>query len=615
MNEVKNKQDKKFIEEIVNEVKQDFFNRQEERKHLERCWEIDMNFLSGNQYCDINYLGDIQEEDSRFFWQSKRVFNHIAPTIDSRLAKLIKQIPNLCVLPASDEENDIKTAKLSTSIIENEIESTNLKKVVWQATMWCETCGSAFYKIIWDNELGKKVGSADGEEIYEGDVKVVAISPFEIFPDSLSVENIEEANSIIHAKAISVDEIQKKYNVSIEGRDIDEFSLSPYSPTAHYKQGVAQPTRSIKHNHELVIERYEKPTKLYPNGRLIIVAGDKLLYYGELPYINSVEHRRTYPFVKQNCIDMAGSFFGVSIVERMIPIQRAYNAVKNRKHEFLNRLSMGVVTVEDGSLDVDDLVEEGLSPGKVLVYRQGATPPQMLNEGSIPSDFLAEEERLTNEFILISGTSELSRSSFTPSNVTSGTGLQLLLEQDEERLNVTCENMKNAVKEVGKQILRLVKQFVNNPRILKIAGKNSIVETFYYKGSDMGNEDVRVEIDNTNDDIATKRSMLYDMYKSGLLNDENGNISSKVRSKILEELGLDFIDNTSLTTMHIEKADRENLLLEDGEVEVSIIDDHNLHIEQHTKYLLSVEWENKAKMDVHFIEHIKKHKNLLKVSD
>ena len=43
------------------------------------------------------------------------------------------------------------------------------------------------------------------------------------------------------------------------------------------------------------------------------------------------------------------------MVERAIPVQRAYNAVKNRKHEFLNRIAMGVLTVEDGSVDTDNL--------------------------------------------------------------------------------------------------------------------------------------------------------------------------------------------------------------------------------------------------------------------
>lgn len=85
-----------------------------------------------------------------------------------------------------------------------------------------------------------------------------------------------------------------------------------------------------------VIEKYEKPTAEYPNGRLIIVAGDTLLYSGDMPYLNGEDGTRGYPFSKQVCIDNLTNFFGTSVVERIIPVQRAYNTVKNRKHEFMN---------------------------------------------------------------------------------------------------------------------------------------------------------------------------------------------------------------------------------------------------------------------------------------
>ena len=88
--------------------------------------------------------------------------------------------------------------------------------------------------------------------------------------------------------------------------------------------------------------------------------GGKLLYKGPLPYQNGERGERIFPFVKQDCLRLPGAFFGSSVVDRLIPVQRAYNAVRNRKHEFLNRLSMGVLTVEDGSVDTDELTEEGL---------------------------------------------------------------------------------------------------------------------------------------------------------------------------------------------------------------------------------------------------------------
>ena len=77
-----------------------------------------MNFLSGNQYCDVSPQGGIAEEDKRFYWQSRRVFNHIAPTIDTRIAKLTKMRPALHVRAFSDEEGDVKAAKLASGVLD-----------------------------------------------------------------------------------------------------------------------------------------------------------------------------------------------------------------------------------------------------------------------------------------------------------------------------------------------------------------------------------------------------------------------------------------------------------------------------------------------------------------
>ena len=72
---------------LVAEIQADFAARQEMRRTLERGWQLNMNFLSGNQYCDISPQGELEEEDAEFYWQSRACFNHIAPTIDTRLAR------------------------------------------------------------------------------------------------------------------------------------------------------------------------------------------------------------------------------------------------------------------------------------------------------------------------------------------------------------------------------------------------------------------------------------------------------------------------------------------------------------------------------------------------
>ena len=66
------------------------------------------------------------------------------------------------------------------------------------------------------------------------------------------------------------------------------------------------------------------------------------------------------------------------LVDRLIPCQRSYNALKGRYTEYINSLSFGEIITEDGSVDADELFEEGISPGKVIIYRQGSVAPQII---------------------------------------------------------------------------------------------------------------------------------------------------------------------------------------------------------------------------------------------
>ncbi len=593
---------------LVEDVKSDFARRQEERRPLERSWQLNMNFLCGNQYCDVNAFGELEEDAQGYFWQTRRVFNYIAPTIDMRRAKLSRVRPALAVLPATDSDDDVRAARISSQVLSSVAESIDLNGVMTRATVWSEACGTAFYKIIWDNSCGSRIGVDGDGELREGGVKVTALSPFEIYPFCLSEENLEDQPSIIHARAVAVEDILSAYGVKVPGRDIEEFALSPYSPSAH-SQATAS-TKAVRHGYEIVIERYERPTSAMPQGRLTIVAGDALLYDGELPYTDG-EGRRVYPFVRQTCLPLAGGFFGGCIVERLIPVQRAYNAVKNRKQEFLNRISMGVVAVEDGSVDTEELVSDGLVPGKVLVYRRGGTPPAMLTLGSVPSEFSEEEDRLVDEFGRIAGVGEISQNAQSFNSVTSATGLQLLIEQDEMRLNVSYEQIRAALKQIGRHILCRYRQFSPGMRVMRPAGKGG-GKLFSFSGGDITSEDVVLESDS---EItltpAQRRSAMYELLSSGLLDDEEGKIPQAVREKALAFMGYSaFTDGRGLQSLHRARCAEENQKLLTSEVHAAEYDDHSLHIAEHTAYLLSRDVSHSA--EAAFCRHLAEHKKFLK---
>ena len=596
---------------LAEEVTQDFLARREKRRSVENGWLLNLNFFSGNQYCDVSPYGNLQEEDKRFYWQSRRAFNHIAPTVESRLAKLEKLKPDLRVRAFSDEDGDIKAAKLATGVLQYVRERIALPDTISRALVWSEVCGSAFYKVLWNEKGGRQV-AVDGENIplYEGEVDVCAVSPFEIFPDRLDVENFEGVQSLIHAQPVPVEYIRERFGVAIDGQDIS--GIYAYSEPTSAKlpmQKLGADSTAMK-NGAILIERYTRPNADLPEGKLEIVAGDRLLYEGALPFENGERGERTFPFVKQDSMRMPGAFFATSVVDRLIPVQRAYNAVRNRKHEFLNRLSMGVLTVEDGSVDTDELSEEGLLPGKILVYRQGGKAPEMLDCGKMPDEFRFEEEWLEKEFSLIGGVSNLSKDS-TPAKVTSATGLQLLLAQDETRMATTLQSMESAIKEVGRQILRLYKQFAGNARLMTMTGENKKSQLCYFNAASLSVNDVRFEPQEATTP-EEKRNTLLRLYEAGLLSDEEGRISKENKNRILEAFGFGSYENArDISALHIVKASEENQEMKQQNVAVDCYDEHELHISEHTRFLLSSEFKKsrrKEEWKKRFLEHIEAHK-------
>ena len=172
-----------YSEDIVEFVKNDYLRRRDERETIDRQWKLNLNFVAGNQYAEISPNGEILEEEKYYGWQSRSVFNHIAPIIDIRLAKLSRVRPTMSVRAKSSEESDLKTAVVSSDLLSSTVTRIGLDKIISKATSWSEVCGSCFYKVLWNKNAGKLLGEKNGEKIYEGDVEVVVVPPFEIFPD------------------------------------------------------------------------------------------------------------------------------------------------------------------------------------------------------------------------------------------------------------------------------------------------------------------------------------------------------------------------------------------------------------------------------------------------
>lgn len=601
---------------LVNEVVEDFKKRSEARRGMESVWLLNMNFYMGNQYAEIAPDGDVEDFGKEYYWQQREVYNHVAPIIESRLSKFSRIDSAVTVRPLTSDDADVKNAKFATKLLYAVSDDINLKAAVNKANFYSELMGTSFYKVVWNKEKGRTVAIKDGVAVKDGDVEVSVCPPYEIYPDNMAAQDVDDCQSIMHVRAYPAEEVERVWGVKTEGRDVSVMNADSVTGGGKFYTGRGTRVCSdVKKNHALVIERYEKPTKERPNGRLLITTEDALLYEGDLPYVNGRDGERTFPFVRQAAFEQPSSFFGSSLIERLIPVQRAFNAVKNRKHEFLNRIAMGVMAVEDGSVNLDVLEDEGIAPGRILVYRQGSTPPMMLRYDNVPTGFTVEENSLKEEFIGISGVSDFMTTSDLSNVNLSGTALSLLIEQDDNRLSITSVSIRNAIKEVDLQILRLYRQYATMPRMIRISGENAALETVTFTSGNLTSDDL--VFDNAaslSEGLAARQNTVMEMLRLGLLSGSDGKLSETAKNRVLSVLGFGAWENArGDDDMHIRRASEENERMVSEEVEVGEVDNHELHIGEHTRAVVSAEFTQSAETTARIIEHIRRHKVMRKL--
>lgn len=611
-----------YKEDIISKVLDELEKRRMERSGLESQWTLNANFLVGNQFCDINpRTGTIEQIEPVYDWLERETFNQIAPLVETRVANLKKISYVMKVNPATNELDDYDKAETSTAILQHIQKTSDFEKAKDTAIWWNEICGSVFWLSWWDAQKGepiatsRKQATADGTIIdetvtyYQGDINYGLLTPYEIFPESMFKQTIEAQRSIITEQVMTKDDVYDIYGIKAEGRAVDTFTLTPLESGGGY--GYAATTLALGHRTVddacKVVTYYERASRQLPHGRMIIIVDEEhLVYYGDLPY-NKI------PIVQMICREMPGQFFGKSVIEDLIPRQRAYNGCINRIHEYIKRVALGTMAVPEGSIDIDDYIENGLQPGGVLVYNGEAPTP--IQSSVLPSELMQERYNLKSDMEYAAGTSQLMVNGATPSGVTSGRAIENLMEIDNTRLSLTGDYIRKAVRQLAILWLEIYKRYATIQRVVQNVGTNAVSKAYTWSREDITSYDVEFTTENELlSSEETQRERFIEAFQMGLFTDADGRIPQRVKDRLVEYMKMNQYDEImSLNTLQIQYANRENTFFEQGQIpEVNDYDDHDIHIDEHTRYILQMDFQilklKKPEYAKAMEDHLQQHK-------
>jgi hypothetical protein len=513
-----------------------------------------MNYYVSNQWIGWN-KGDrrilmLPVEDG----QERITLNKIKPRVMTLLAKHTKNKIKFDVIAASKEEQDVDAAKAADKYLQfiwNELDFTKktadiflnmlVKKRVWVKTWF-------------DAEAGDDITPTEGQPGYEKDMKQVnkgeirarVCDALTIFCDP-SATCEEEIRWIIERKARDVEEVNEEYDAKVSPDDSVDY-LNSYDITRINTDGISSNESKRKQNMVLVYELWYKPCKKYPNGVKITIANGQQLDYneesGELPY-----HLFGY-------IPIPGTLTYEAVVTDMIPVQRGINIKRSMIATHAKTVGNAVWTIPLGSsVDEEDITD--ISGGFIHYNAAGGGKPERVQAPDIPSFY---DRDLANDAIDLddmSGAREVSQGSMPKGLDTLG-GLQIMVEQENEKLVVAASNYEQGMKKVMTRILKLMKKHYSEERQGKLVGEGNEIEIISFNASDLtGNEDIKIiEGSSLPEMKAAQQERLVLMWDKGAIQKKDGTPDANT---FLRLMGMG--DSTDLFEQH--EMDENNAKMED----------------------------------------------------
>jgi len=640
-------------EQLIALVHKRYKSQESVLQDYHRQWFVNIAMRRGLQYVQTK-AGMIvmpPESDDRV----RMIINRMIGIHQTRVAKIIKDMPKLEVIPASSQDEDKDLARKGTKLLSWLWSNERMVEKILKAVGWAVDVGNCFFYIYWDADKGTEIpiykrhdGEITGKEPYVidpegfildqngqriqeklsmGDVAIDIVDPFCFCHDGVST-NLQDSQFVIIKQAMPLREIRKRWGerggkVKAE-KDLDTSAYYQKRLLTMVGNQNSYFTPEAKNPEPMcsVYSMFEKESDEYPNGRRVICAGGVILEAGDMPY----EHKM-YPLVHISDIDVSGSFWKVGTMENVIPVQKGFNRVISQIIENGNNFgNIKAWTTKGHGLGEDAYDDTG---SEVLVLNEGHSLNQM-QPASLPSHVIGQLEWFDKAFEDITGMHEVTNAS-APAGVESGTAILALQEQDDTRLAPTKMLFFRNIEEIGYQALQLYAQFQEEDREYQIIGSNpGDMDEFKISKNDIRSmkKDVRVQTENIiGSHKRIQQEQILEMFDKGLFGDQG---SPETKKKVLQLLefgnAAEIFDEIDLDSA---QARRENEAfindeklqtvphpLEPGVMVRSLpayeFEDHEVHINAHNKLRKSPRYRQMTEALRKGIDlHVKVHENFL----
>lgn len=497
--------------QLANAVRIMFQRARHKRREITRQW-------------DANYKACFRRQ-----WSQQRAshlpvpsVSEIFATVDTLVGWVTDQQPTFDCTPAlqpgnpwfamvSQLANDLKyTIRASWQVDKTDAE---MEKLAWNGFLY----GIGFTKTVWDGSASSGFGNA----------RVTSIDPYTLYVDP-EASDMESANYFIEARTISMQELERrfpgatnrlgghgwneqtdnsitKYDAAMAGVSGKAISnpgaLAPATIPNYGPPGGTGNTPDVTEDPGVtVFEAWlrtpihsKEGDRVYDGWRCVVIAGNKVLMdkMGQELWSHG-----QHPYDRYTTTE-TGEFYGPSLVEILIPIQRSINyllaAIEN------NIWLMGNPVLKE---DVRAGVSRTLitnKPGARIPTNNGGTVAWMEPPQIAPGMAMQLIQFLTGEMERISGLSAVVRGA-SPTGRNAQGVIDSVQEAAFVRLRKNIRNMSRCIGSGGEKMASMIVEFYDAPRMVTYMGPSGESTALYlrsqhfYLPSDEGRVPMRYQL-------------------------------------------------------------------------------------------------------------------------
>lgn len=447
------------------------------RKYQAGKARLEERLIASEQWWKMRHWEWMQEQGNPF--NVRRPSAWLFNTIISKHADMIQNYPEANILPR--EEQDKQTASMLSAIIPCVLEQNDFEETYSDATWQKLKQGTGIYGVFWD---GSKLNGL-------GDITISKIDALNLYWEP-GITDIQQSANVFHIQLVDNEALKQRYPELEDSIGTKEFNPSKYVyddnvPTedktpvidwyyhTHYNgRKVLQYCKFVgthviyatENDTEIPTQMQPMQTGVDPNG--MPVMQEVPVPVGEAMATKGWYAHGEYPFVFDRLFPVEGSPFGFGYIDVSKSAQEqidllnqavTLNALMNATPRYFKRNDGGINEAEFSDWRRPIVHVNGdMSDGSILPI----TPPKLdANVVAIMNNKVTEMKETTGNTDASNGVTN---------GVTSASGIAAQQQASGKTSKAATMSAYRAFSRVVYQVIELIRQFYDAPRMFRIVG-------------------------------------------------------------------------------------------------------------------------------------------------